>query len=89
MKNKFIDPYIYSSCADPGSNVGRGGGGPTSIFNVDEGRKDPNTTISGPYSAASEIPFKWHFAVVPMMAQHLMLALQLCDFQGIETSIAK
>ena len=30
-------------------------------FLVDEGRKDPNTTISGP---------SWRFAGVPMLAQH-------------------
>ena len=35
----------------------------------DEGRKDPNTTISGP-SPISETPFKWHFASVPILAQH-------------------
>ena len=42
----------------------------TYAFLVDEGREDPNTTISGPALAPSKTLFKWHFAGVPMMAQH-------------------
>ena len=38
------------------------------FFLVDEGRDDPNTTISGPTSACQR------FSVIPMMAQHIMLA---------------
>ena len=37
------------------------------FVSVDEGREDKNTTISGPSLAR-------HFAGVPMMAQHCMLA---------------
>ena len=38
-----------------------------------EGRKDPNTTISGPSTARQRQPFKWRFAGGPMVAQHWML----------------
>ena len=62
------------SCADPEKIVR----GPTLTFFlfffsflVDEGREDPYTSISG--------PFKWRSAGVPVMAQHGMLAWQLCD----------
>ena len=58
------------------------------LFLVDKGREDPNTTISGPTSDGSETPFKWRFAGVPMMVHYWMLAWQLCDFQGMQTSIA-
>ena len=34
----------------------------------DEGREDPNTTICGPSSATSEMPFKWRFAGVLVIA---------------------
>ena len=44
---------------------------------------------AGHHWLASETPFKWRFAGVPMMAQHWILAWQLCDFQGIRTSIAE
>ena len=42
---------------------------------IDEGREDPNTTISGPSSVTSEtpfnfFPFKCRFAGKPMVAQH-------------------
>ena len=51
------DMYIVKACADPESFIK---GGPTwnfdNFFVVDEGREDPNTTISGPSSAASETP---------------------------------
>ena len=52
------------------------GVGPTVTFIcfvlVDEGRKDPNTctTISGPSSTPSKMPFKWRFPGVLVMAQH-------------------
>ena len=45
------------------------------VFLVDEGGEDPNTTISGPSSAASETPFKWRFPGVPVTAAHCMLSL--------------
>ena len=32
--------------------------------------------------SASETPFKWRLAGVPMMTQHSMLAWKLCDFSG-------
>ena len=46
-----------NTCVDPESFVG--GGGPTVtflvlFFLVDEGREDPNTTISGPSSACQQ-----------------------------------
>ena len=78
-----------SSYADPESYV-RGGCKFMTffffIFLVDEGIEDLNTTISGPSSAHQRNAI---FAGVPMMAQHWMLAWQFCDFQGIQTSIAK
>ena len=53
-----------------GGGGGGGGGSNFDIFLVDKGREDLNTTKSGPRSAASETPFKWRFAGVPMMAQY-------------------
>ena len=44
---------------------------------------------AGHHRPVSEMPFKWRFAGGPMGANHWMLAWQLCDFQGIWTSIAK
>ena len=41
---------------------------------VDEGRKDPNTSISGPSSARKQNAIKGRFAGMPMLAQHSMLA---------------
>ena len=38
---------------------------------------------------AIEMPFKWRFAGGSIMVHNWMLAWQLCDFQGIRTSIAK
>ena len=49
--------------------LGGGGGGIYYIL-VDEGRKDPNTTISRPTSARQWNAIKWRFAGVPMMSQH-------------------
>ena len=56
--------------------------GPTlRLFLVDEGWEGPNTTIShyiplqsGHHRPTSEMPFKWCFAGMLMMAKHLMLA---------------
>ena len=47
-------------------------GGPTlaTVFLVDEGRENQNTTISGPTSAHQRNTFKWRFADVPMMTKH-------------------
>ena len=40
-------------------------------FLVDEGRENPNTTISRPSDGpASKTPFKWCFAGLLVMAQH-------------------
>ena len=58
-----------ASCTDPESNA-RGGPTLTTFFLVDEGRDDPNTTISGPTSARKQMPLKWRFTVVPLTAQH-------------------
>ena len=49
---------------------------------VDEGRKDPNTTKSGPSSAREQNVIKWCLAGVALMGQHWMLAWQLCHFSG-------
>ena len=38
---------------------------------------------------ASETPFKWHFACVPMMANIEFWHASFVIFQGIRTSIAK
>ena len=74
---KILDSFVFiyrrivppNSCVDPESFV-RGGPTLTFFYLVDEGREDPKTNISGPSSAASETPFKWRFAGVPMMTQH-------------------
>ena len=79
------------TCTDPESFLR---GGPTWSFFVlffvffYEGREDPNTTLSEPSLAGQWTALKWCFSGVSMMAQHWMLAWQLCDFQGIGTSIA-
>ena len=54
------------------------------FFLVDEGREDQNTIIRGYHRPASETPFKWRFAGMPMMAQLSSFMI----FQGIPTSIA-
>ena len=56
---------ITNACANPESFVR---GGPTwqSFFLVYEGRED----TAGHHRPASETPFKWRFAGVPMMAKH-------------------
>ena len=38
---------------------------------------------AGHHRPASETPFKWRFAGGPMMAQHWLLAWQLCDFSWV------
>ena len=40
------------------------------FFLIDEGREDPNTTLSGPSSALQRNAIKWRFAGVLVMAQH-------------------
>ena len=40
------------------------------FYLVDEGKEDPNTTISGSSSARQRNAISWRFAGVPMMAQH-------------------
>ena len=94
--------HMLSMLLSPLSNLMRGsrklcqGGGNFDLFFlfflVDEGREGPNTIISGPSSTRQRNaggPMKWRFAGGPMIAQHWMPAWQLCDFQGIQTSIAK
>ena len=58
--DKSVAILGFISCADPESFVS---GGPTSatffsVFLVDEGREDPNTTISEP-SSAHQRTFRW------------------------------
>ena len=53
------------SCADPERFV-RGGPTLTSCL-VDEGREDPNTTLSGPSSARQQIDIKWRIAGGPTL----------------------
>ena len=59
-------------------------------FLDDEGRKDPNTTISGPSSThqrnAISMAFRWRADVGPTLSAGLVACV---DFQGIRTSIAK
>ena len=62
--NDYLHLYHQDTCADPDSFVR---GGPTlTIVLVDEGREDPNTSISGPSSARQRNailspPAKRHF----------------------------
>ena len=58
-------PIMDDGLTDPefckrGSNL-------TTFFLVDEGREDPNTTISGPSSARQQNAIKWLFARVLIM----------------------
>ena len=59
------------------------------VYSLMRGGKIQMPLLAGHHRLASETPFEWCFAGVPMMAQHWMLACQLCDFKGIRTSIAK
>ena len=43
--------------------------------------------LAGHHWPASKTPFKWRSAGVPIKAQHLNA--KMCDFKGIQTSIAK
>ena len=56
---------------------------------VDEGREEQYPLKAGNHKPASELPLKWHFAGVPMMAQHYMLAWSCVNFHGIWTNIAR
>ena len=44
---------------------------------------------AGNYRPASKTPFQWRFAGGPIVAHGGMLTWQLCDFQGIRTSITR
>ena len=44
---------------------------------------------AGNYRPASETPLKWRFAGGPIMVHRWMLTWQLCDIQGIWTSITR
>ena len=55
------------------SNRQRGSDFDNVFFLVDEGRDDPNTTISGPTSARQQTPLKWSFTVVPLLALYLVI----------------
>ena len=81
------------TCSDPESFAT---GGPTlTIYLVDEGRKDPNTTISGPLLARQGKAIKWRFTAVLMLAglvalvfsgdpdQYCLETLYFCDFSGL------
>ena len=65
----------------------------TFVFKVDEGRKDPSPTLSGPSSARQQNAIKWRFAGMPMNAGfaavifsgsgHVLLENHtFCDFSG-------
>ena len=60
----LIETYVYHAQIQRVCHRG------PDCFLVNEGIDDPNTTLNGPSSAASETPFKWHFTGWPMMAQH-------------------
>ena len=87
MNNKGADWTVQVrrlvSCTDPESFVREG---PTLtsfflfVFLVDEGREDPNTSISGPSSACQRMP---------MMANIECWLSSLVIFQEIRTSIAR
>ena len=53
------------------------------------GERIQTPLYAGHHWPASETPFKWRFAGVPLMAQHRMLAWQLCDFEGNRTSMLR
>ena len=62
--------YNCHGCADRESFVRGVQFRPPFLFLVYEGRDaDPDSNTSH-YRPASETPFKWHFAGVPMMASH-------------------
>ena len=64
------------------------GGSNFEIFLVNEWIQIPQKLNH--HRPASETPFKWRFAGVPMMAKHWMLGLgSFVIFQGIRTGIAK
>ena len=44
------------------------------FFLIGDGREDPTPLYAGHHWPASETPFKWRFAGVPLMAQHRMQA---------------
>ena len=81
----IFKPSISKTCADPESFVR---GGPTLIrfffFFRERLQRLPK---AGDYRPASETP--WRFAGGPIMAHRWMLTWQLCDFQGIRTSITR
>ena len=60
-----------TTCADPESFV-RGGPTLTTIFLIDEGREDPNTTINGSTSAHQQTQFKWRADVGPTLNADLV-----------------
>ena len=71
-KAVLVQQMTVLSCADSESFVR---GAPTLttffvVFLVDEGREDPCTNVSGPFSASQRNAIKWRFAGVPMLAQH-------------------
>ena len=77
-------PSLYLSYADPDSFFQRGSNYDNVFFLFvrGEGEKESITTICGPSSAHQRNVIKWRFAGGPMMAQHWMLAFQLCDWSG-------
>ena len=70
VKIVFTIRLLRRVCTDPESFAIGDPTLPTVFFIVDEGRDEPNTTISGPASAHQQTPLKWRFTVVPLMAQH-------------------
>ena len=70
-----------AACTDPESFV-RGGPTFTTIFLVDEGKEDPNTTISGPSSArqrnAIEMAFRWRADDGPTLGAGLVYVALCC-----------
>ena len=67
----FVGPY---SCGDPESFV-RGGQTLTTffffvVFTLMRGARIQIRLLTGYQQPASEMPFKWRFAGVPMIVQH-------------------
>ena len=84
-----IFPKKSGACADPESFVREGPTLTTFFFYLDEGRKDPDTTISGPSTAhqrnAIKMAFRWRADDGPKLNAGLVAAI----FQGIRTCIIR
>ena len=83
FESEFVQFYVkgasttklhFTTMRGPRKFCQRGSNFESVFFLVDEGRKDPDTTISGPSSVRQRNAFKWRFAGGPMMARCVSLA---------------